>query len=118
MISDSNASKSALWPRRIAALFAATLLAHLTGFVGQFNYDDISEMINNDAYWNLARWDRVLLALPGRPVVGVSLALDYALYGRARLLCTTISSILLAIFWRLSAFVWDCAADAFAAGVG
>ena len=72
--------KNSLWPWA-AALLALTLGAYVTGFKGVFVYDDISGMANNEMLRDWSRLDQIVGAIPGRPAVSLSFAIDYAILG-------------------------------------
>ena len=75
-----TALKSAIWPWA-AALVVLTGGVYATSFKGVFIYDDLSVMCNNLALRDWSHVDQILGAFYGRPVISVSFAIDYALFG-------------------------------------
>lgn len=72
--------KHSPWPWAVA-LLVLTLGAYITGFKGVFVYDDIPMMLKNPLIRDWSRLDQIFGAIQGRPVVSLSLAVDYAIYG-------------------------------------
>jgi protein O-mannosyl-transferase len=70
----------------IAGLILAVTLAYANSFHGPFIFDDVASIVNNRSVRHLASW-QVLAAPPeaittsGRPVVNLSLAINYAISG-------------------------------------
>lgn len=72
----------------IAMLVLVVGVAYANSFHGPFIFDDVPSIVNNRSIRHLASW-RVLMAPPdavttvGRPVVNLSLAINYAIAGLA-----------------------------------
>lgn len=71
--------KNSRWPWA-AALFVLTLGAYVTSFKGVFLLDDIL-VISNGLLRDWSRLDHIFDAVSGRPVVSLSIAIDYAILG-------------------------------------
>src|SRR5512133_1700457 len=72
----------------VAVLILALGAAYANSFHGPFIFDDVASIVNNRSVRHLASW-QVLAAPPeaitvsGRPMVNLSLAINYAIGGLA-----------------------------------